>query len=118
MPFFVGYTDLPFLVTLEPDGSGTGYRPGKYVVAGDLDVPEASSENAMWKPVLLDSRTGEVAVPQGSIGFRYGEEGWGRWNLDLQGIEPVLTLHGTAGAAEPVEVVLPRFDTADGSVAH
>ncbi len=119
------YTDLPFLVALEPDttdagsdaaGDGPAYRPGKYLVAGDLDIPEAASENAMWKPALLDARTGEVAIPQGSIGFRYGEEGWGKWNLDLGEIEPVLTLHGTT--TETARIVLPRFDSYDGKVAH
>ncbi len=126
VPFFTEYnqhfTDLPFLVALEEDPraagpqAGQAYRPGKYVVAGDLDIAEATSENAMWKPVLLDGRTGEVAVPHGSLGFRYGDEGWGRWNLDLEGIEPVLSLHD--GATESVPVVLPRFDTPDGRVEH
>ena len=105
--FFTGYnqqyTDLPFLVALEPDAAdgaagadaavadGPAYRPGKYLVAGDLDIPESTSENAMWKPAVLDARTGEVAIPNGSLGFRYGEEGWGKWNLDLGEIEPVLS---------------------------
>ncbi len=125
VPFFTEYnqryTDLPFLVALDEDPAGDSedgptYRPGKYVVAGDLDLPESHSENAMWKPVLLDGRTGEVAVPNGSLGFRYGEEGWGKWNLDLDGIEPVLSLHGEH--SEAVAVALPRFDTSDGRVEH
>ena len=126
------YTDLPFLVALEPattdagaaapgDGTASGdepltYRPGKYLVAGDLDIPESTSENALWKPALIDGRTGEVAIPQGSIGFRYGEESWGKWNLDLGDIEPVLTLHGTT--TETARITLPRFDSYDGRVAH
>ncbi|MDF3045266.1 MAG: respiratory nitrate reductase alpha subunit apoprotein [Ornithinibacter sp.] len=119
------YTDLPFLVALEPDttdagaaddGGGAAYRPGKYVVAGDLDIPESTSENAMWKPAVLDARTGDVAIPNGSIGFRYGEEGWGRWNLDLGDIDPLLTVHGTATGT--ARVVLPRFDALDGKVSH
>ena len=35
-------------------------------------------------------------APGGSLGFRFGEEGLGRWNLELGDIEPVLTLHGEA----------------------
>ncbi len=70
----------------------------------------------MWKPALIDGRTGEVAIPRGSIGFRYGEESWGKWNLDLGGIEPVLSLHDTA--TETARIVLPRFDSYDGKVAH
>ena len=30
----------------------------------------------MWKPMVMDDATGEVVAPNGSIGFRYGEEGW------------------------------------------
>ena len=33
--------------------------------------------------MLLDGRTGEVAVPNGSLGFRYTDAGVGKWNLDL-----------------------------------
>ena len=40
-------------------------------------------EHADWKPVLLDAVTGAPAVPNGSVGFRYGEQGKGRWNLGL-----------------------------------
>ena len=51
-------------------------------------------------------------MPNGSVGFRYGEEGKGRWNLRLGDLDPVLTLHGRHD--EAVEVVLPRFDVGDG----
>ncbi|HLS44961.1 MAG TPA: nitrate reductase subunit alpha, partial [Ornithinicoccus sp.] len=112
--FFADYTkrftDLPFLVSLEPRGDGS-YRPGKFLVAGDLDDhPEASSENAMWKPAVLDATTDQVAIPRGSIGHRYGEE-QGQWNLDLGDIQPVLSLYDDT--AESVELELPRFDSGD-----
>ncbi|MBO0803292.1 MAG: nitrate reductase subunit alpha, partial [Nocardiopsaceae bacterium] len=64
------------------------------------------------KPVLLDATTGQPTAPNGTLGFRYGEAGLGRWNLDLGDIDPVLTLHGRPGA-EPVPVDLPRFDAGD-----
>ena len=117
--FFVDYnrrfTDLPYLVTLEPGEDGA-YRPGKFLVAGDFDNAEQSSENAMWKPAVLDERTGEVVIPPGSIGHRYGDEGLGKWNLELGDITPALTLHHDKFQA--VEVALPRFDSADGSLSH
>ncbi len=117
--FFTDYnrrfTDLPFLVSLEDDGQGV-CRATKFVVAGDLDIPEQTSENAMWKPLVLDGRTGAVAVPNGSLGFRYGEEGWGKWNLDLGEIEPTLSLYGTH--EQTALVRFPRFDAADGQVAY
>jgi nitrate reductase alpha subunit len=57
--------------------------------------------------------TGQPAVPGGSLGFRFGEAGLGRWNLDLGDIVPVLTLQ--APEAERVAVDLPRFDADDGT---
>ena len=94
------------------------YRPGKYLVEGDL--PGRDSENAMWKPAVIDARTGEVRIPNGSIGDRYGDEGMGKWNLDLGDIEPALSMYRDhqGGTAESVEVELPRFDAADGKVTH
>jgi nitrate reductase alpha subunit len=106
-PRFVDYnqrfTDLPLLVTLDQRDDGT-YVPGRFVMASDLGD---TSENADWKPVVLDATTNEPRIPNGAVGFRYGEEGKGRWNLRLEGLDPVLTLHGR----DAVTVQLPRFDT-------
>ncbi|AKT51123.1 nitrate reductase subunit alpha [Arsenicicoccus sp. oral taxon 190] len=109
------YTDLPYLVWLDrSDETGeTVWTPGKFAVAGDVaGGPEADSENSMWKPMLVDETTGEVVVPRGSLGHRFGEEGVGQWNLDLGDVRPALSLLGDA--AETVEVSLPRFDALDG----
>ncbi|HLT12209.1 MAG TPA: nitrate reductase subunit alpha [Micromonosporaceae bacterium] len=106
------YTDLPFLVTLEPGRDGA-LRPGKFLTAADLGGEQAATENAAFKTVMLDSATGEPVVPNGSIGFRYGEEGMGRWNLDLGEIDPLLSAAG--GGEAPVEVVLARFDNPHGT---
>ncbi len=123
--FFADYnkrfTDLPYLICLEPtevDGVAT-YRPGKYLVAGDIDHPDGGTENQMWKPAVMDATTGDVRIPRGAIGHRYGDEGVGQWNLDLGDIDPALTLYDAQdGAPESVEVSLPRFDAADGIVVH
>ncbi|UTT65864.1 nitrate reductase subunit alpha [Janibacter sp. CX7] len=121
VPFFAEYnkrfTDLPYLVTLDPveggEGAAGAYRTGKFLTAGDIEGhPESTSENAVWKPAVLDRVTDAVAIPNGSIGHRFGDEGVGRWNLDLGDIDPVLTLHGDSG--EAVEVELPRFDNVEG----
>lgn len=118
-PFFADYTkqytDLPHLVCLEASADGS-YRPGKFLVEGDLG---GSSENAMWKPAVIDATTGEVRIPHGSIGDRYGDEGLGKWNLELGDIDPALTMYldHEGGSRESVEVELPRFDAADGKVA-
>ena len=111
VPFFVDYvrqyTDLPFLVKLEERGGML--VPGKNLTAADLgqDV-----ENSAFKPVLLDGPTDTVAVPDGSLGFRYGDDGVGKWNLDLGDLVPALTVAGPGGQTALVH--LPRFDTVDG----
>ncbi len=102
------YTDLPYLVALE-EGENGRHRPGKFLVAGDLDGPESTSENAMFKPVLWDEATGAPVVPPGSLGHRFGDEGIGQWNLDLGEIQPSLTMYAGA-AGESATVELPRFD--------
>nr|SBO99790.1 Respiratory nitrate reductase alpha chain [Nonomuraea gerenzanensis] len=98
VPYFTDYvrkyTDLPFLVTLEPRGDA--YVPRRFVTAADLGE---ESENAQFKTVFLDAASGAPVVPNGSLGFRWGQEGEGRWNLDLDGAEPALTLLGLDGAA-------------------
>ncbi|MEV8437504.1 nitrate reductase subunit alpha [Actinosynnema sp. NPDC051121] len=107
VPYFTDYvkrfTDLPFLVRLEERGDVR--VPGKFLTAADLDG-HADAEHAAFKTVLLDARSGEPVVPGGSLGFRYGEAGAGRWNLDLGEVDPLLSVAG----GEAVEVELPRFD--------
>jgi nitrate reductase / nitrite oxidoreductase, alpha subunit len=107
VPYFTGYvktfTDAPFLVTLRQRDDA--YVPDRFLTAADLGD---SAEGSAHKTVVLDSVTGEPAVPNGSLGFRFGQTGLGRWNLDLHGADPVLTLHGRHELAVPVD--LPRFD--------
>jgi nitrate reductase alpha subunit len=114
VPFFEDYvrqfTDLPFLVTLtERDGA---YVPDKFLRAADLGGAQAEVEGAAWKTVLFDE-SGAPTVPNGSLGFRWTESGKGRWNLDLEGVRPLLSAADREGA-EGVEVLLPRFDTEGG----
>ncbi len=110
VPYFRDYakrtTDLPCLVTLrERDGA---YVADRFLRASDLGE---TSEHADWKTVVLDERTGAPAVPNGSIGFRWGEEGKGRWNLELGEVDPALELLGRH--EEIVALDLPRFDIGD-----
>jgi nitrate reductase / nitrite oxidoreductase, alpha subunit len=116
VPYFTEYvkkyTDLPFLVRLE-ERDGT-YFAGKFLTASDLEGEQAA-EHAEFKTVLLDSRTGRPIVPNGSLGFRFGPDGAGRWNLDLADVDPMLSAAG--GPDVPVEISLPRFDAPDGSAA-
>ncbi|SDP14571.1 respiratory nitrate reductase alpha subunit apoprotein [Arthrobacter sp. ok909] len=115
VPFFSDYvrqyTDLPFLVRLErrDDGSLT---PSKFLTARDLPA-EAGAEDAAFRTVLFDKKTGRPAVPNGSMGFRYSGSGEGKWNLDLEGIEPALSLLEVSRAS--AEILLPCFEDADGT---
>ena len=94
VPYFTDYarrfTDLPFLVTLRPLGDGA-YTPDRFLTAADLG---AEDRGATHRTVLLDERDGTLAVPHGTLGDRWGEDGMGRWNLDLDGIEPALGVLG------------------------
>ena len=120
VPFFADYvatyTDLPHLIRLEehPEHPGA-YVPGRFLTAADLaEVPADSADEERWKTVILDDATGQPVVPNGSMGFRYAESGVGKWNLDLEGVTPRLTLLGE-GASEAHEVLLPAFVDPDGS---
>jgi nitrate reductase alpha subunit len=108
VPYFTDYvktyTDLPFLVTLREREDA--WVPDRFLSAADLGD---TAEGAAHKTVMLNAATGEPLVPNGSLGFRFTDSGLGRWNLDLAGADPVLTLHGRHGEAVPVD--LPRFDT-------
>ncbi|MGN7199381.1 nitrate reductase subunit alpha [Arthrobacter sp. SAFR-044] len=114
VPFFTDYvkqyTDLPFLVRLEKTDDGA-LTPSKFLTA--LDVPgESTAEDAAFRTVLFDKAAGRPAVPNGSMGFRYSGSGEGKWNLDLEGMEPALSLREVSG--ESAEILLPCFEDAGG----
>src|SRR5680860_710483 len=88
------------------------YFSGKFLTAEDLGGEQAASENAAFKTVLLDAVTQQPVVPNGSMGHRYGDDGIGKWNLDLGDVVPMLSAEG--GAEPAVEVAMPRFDGPDG----
>ncbi|RDI73499.1 narG: nitrate reductase, alpha subunit [Gaiella occulta] len=109
VPYFRDYakktTDLPCLVRLR--GRDGAYVADRFLRASDLGE---TSEHADWKTVVLDESSGAATVPNGSIGFRWGDEGMGKWNLELEEVDPALTLLGRHD--ELVELDLPRFDVA------
>ncbi|MDN3986612.1 nitrate reductase subunit alpha [Zwartia vadi] len=81
------YTDLPLLVMLKEkileDGTVT-MVPDRYVRASDLQSDLEQDNNPEWKTLAFD-KSGQVVLPQGSIGFRWGAEGrsdQGKWNLE------------------------------------
>lgn len=71
------YTDMPMLVILEErDGY---YAAGRMLRAADLVDALGQKNNPEWKTVAFDEK-GEITVPNGSIGFRWGDKG--KWNLE------------------------------------
>lgn len=97
VPYFQDYarrfTDLPCLVLLDENGEGRPLRSGRFIRATDLG---RKGNNPEWKVTVFDTLRYGPAVPMGSIGSRYGEEG--TWNLhmrdcyDGEELQPLLTM--------------------------
>ncbi|MDN5920324.1 MAG: nitrate reductase subunit alpha, partial [Pseudonocardia sp.] len=100
------YTDLPFLVTLREHGDS--WVPDRFLTAADLGHTDPG---AAHQTVLLDSAGGQPFLPGGTLATHFSEAGKGRWNLELGGVDPMLTVYG--GATDPVTVDLPRFDVGE-----
>jgi len=104
------YTDMPMLVRLvKKDGR---YVPGRQVRASDFADDLGQSNNPDWKTVAVDADSGEIVVPAGSVGFRWGEQG--KWNLeekDASGKDTnlQLTLIMEEDRDDVVEVGFPYF---------
>ena len=103
------YTDMPFLVILEErDGN---YIPDRTLRACDFDDNLGETKNPEWKPVMMDSHTGKILVPNGTIGSRWDNSG--KWNLEAKNVAdgsevlPQKTL--IENADETVPVSFPYF---------
>ena len=115
VPYFTSYvkqyTDLTMLVTLVEHPDGHGLTASKFLTA---DMLGDGSTDSAFKTVLWDTKAGTTAVPNGSMGFRYNDEGQGKWNLELGDLQPALSLAEVAGS-EPVEIALPCFEDPRGA---
>jgi nitrate reductase alpha subunit len=106
------YTDMAMLVRLRRDGER--YVPDRYVRQSDLPAA-ARSGRAAWKTVAIDEKTGNLVVPQGSIGYRWPADGEtkGRWNLETKdgetGDEISLALSVIDRRDAVVSVTFPYF---------
>lgn len=72
------YTDMPMLVRLVKQGQH--YVPERFLRASDFVEGCGEANNPEWKTVAYNETTGEIVVPRGSVGFRWGEKG--KWNLE------------------------------------
>jgi nitrate reductase alpha subunit len=72
------YSDFPMLVRLDQqDGK---LVPGRFLRADDLDGKLGEDNNPEWKTVAWDRNSGGPVAPNGSVGYRWGENG--EWNLE------------------------------------
>ncbi len=72
------YSDFPMLVRLDQqDGK---LVPGRFLRADDLDGKLGEDNNPEWKTVAWDRKSGGPVAPNGSVGYRWGENG--EWNLE------------------------------------
>jgi nitrate reductase alpha subunit len=82
VPYFTEYarqyTDMPMLVRLVKKGDS--YIADRMLRASDFEGDLGQAGNPDWKTVAIDRKSDTVVVPQGSIGFRWGEQG--QWNLE------------------------------------
>ncbi|HQF42838.1 MAG TPA: nitrate reductase subunit alpha, partial [Ignavibacteriaceae bacterium] len=96
-PYFINYvkkyTDSPFLVELEEDKGK--FKPGKLLRANRVSEFKDIT-NGDWKFLNLDSTTGKLVVPKGTVGHRWDSK-QGNWNLkyenetDNKAYDPVLS---------------------------
>ncbi|MEZ5627435.1 MAG: nitrate reductase subunit alpha [Rhodocyclaceae bacterium] len=102
------YTDLPMLVMLRKhDG---GYVSDRNLRASDFDGAMGETNNPEWKTVAFDTKTNSYVAPNGSIGFRWGEDG--KWNLlekSGAGAETELELSCIDSRDDVVSVGFPHF---------
>ena len=99
------YTDMPMLVRLRRDGEQ--WVPDRYVRHSDLQGAP-SEGHPDWKTVAVAEDSGDLVVPQGSIGYRWPRDGEpvGRWNLEEK--------DGITG--EPVKLALSLIERRDNVV--
>ncbi len=72
------YSDMPMLVRL--DKQGGKLVPGRLLRADDLSNKLGEKNNPEWKTVAIDRKSDALVAPNGSIGYRWGEDG--EWNLE------------------------------------
>ena len=77
------YSDFPMLVKLEEKNGRL--VPGRFLRADDLDGKLGENNNPAWKTVAFDGLSKGFVAPNGSIGYRWGEDG--EWNLEEQAKE-------------------------------
>ena len=83
-PYFTDYirryTDMPMLVRLHEDGAG--FEPKYFLRASDIKDGLGETDNTEWKTLVWNTLSDGLAVPNGSVGFRW--DGSQKWNLETR----------------------------------
>ncbi len=102
------YSDFPLLVRLVKKGDS--FVPERLLRAADFVDGLDQENNPEWKTVAYDDKAKQIVVPNGSIGFRWGEKG--KWNLEEResaGADTDLALTMIHDHDEVVSVDFPYF---------
>jgi nitrate reductase alpha subunit len=112
------YTDLPMQVVLRKHGEG--YTSDRFLRASDLADNLGEKNNPDWKTIVFDEKSKAFVVPNGSIGFRWGEEG--KWNLlaknGLTQADIQAELSCIGARDEAVSVGFPHFAEGEPAVLY
>lgn len=88
IPYFQDYvrrfSDLPFLVKLEPYGEEGHYQGGMLLRASDFSDKLGLDKDADWQMMVFDEKSGRIVIPQGQIASRW--DGSGKWNTNLKDV--------------------------------
>jgi nitrate reductase / nitrite oxidoreductase, alpha subunit len=110
-PYFADYcrrySDMPFLVRIVKQNGR--YVPERFMRASDFEAALSQQNNPEWKTVAFDEKSDRVVVPNGSIGFRWGQKG--KWNLEENagGAETKLSLSTLGKRNDVLSVAFPYF---------
>ncbi len=107
------YTDMPLLVKLVAQNGKL--IPDRFIRASDFDANLGEQNNPEWKTVAYDETSGAIVVPNGSVGFRWGESG--KWNIEEKastGAATKLRLSLAETKDEFADVGFPYF----GNIEH
>jgi nitrate reductase alpha subunit len=76
------YSDMPLLVLLKKNDNH--FFPDRFIRASDFNNNLGIENNPDWKTVVIDKNTNDIAVLNGSVGTRWGEQNL--WNLFLKDV--------------------------------
>ena len=116
------YTDLPMQVLLRrvSETEGDGYVSDRTLRASDFDGAFGEKNNPEWKTIVWDEISQSFVVPNGSIGFRWGEDG--KWNTlprnAANGAEVRAQLSCIAGKDAVVSVGFPHFNPGEPGLLY